>query len=429
MSLRSTIRTIPFLSFLLVVGTSSGQTSRPFSMSSTGIQAYPNQTSIYQNALANFPAVLSDADVLTIFPEYLGIPFDSFATSANPSPTDPWTVQMTALANAAVATGRPLMMEIVLTRDFPVSKAVNNNGTLQLQTNWAPTCMDFTSSQFASVGTAYVNYADWIAKTFAPKYLVLMIENNLYYVLCGGDTPSWQAFVNIERNAYDSLKAQFPSMLVFPSFKLEDLYDQTLTGFDSAEYVAMANLKRDRFGIATYPFGVQVTPGDFANPYQLPSDYLLRVRDRYPAEFPVVITETGWNSSSIAISYNSACYANLVYSDPSFEAAYMDLLIYSGYVGNFDLISWWSDRDLIVSSYSNACVVQATPPSFPECNADPWCIAINNARAQAPNGWSPAFAELAFKVFGTMGLRDYNGNAKPNTLSIWNTFLALPLAH
>ena len=214
-------------------------------MSSTAIQAYPNSGVLYQNTSPAFPynTLASDVDAIAIFPEYLGIPLDSFAQSTNPSPTDPWTVQMTALANAAISTGKPLLLEIVVTRDIPVGKAINNNGVLQLQTNWAPVCMDFTSSQFSSVGTAYVNYAAWMAKTFSPRYLVIMIENNLYYVHCGGDTPSWQALVSVEQNAYNAVKKQFPSMIVFPSFKLEDLYDQTLTGFDSAEYAAMGNLK------------------------------------------------------------------------------------------------------------------------------------------------------------------------------------------
>jgi hypothetical protein len=336
-------------------------------------------------------------------------------------------MQLTSLANEAKGAGKPLMVEIVLTRDFPVANAVNSNGSLELQSGWAPTCMDFTSSLYSTVGPAYIRYATWIANTFSPKYLVIMVENNLYYVHCGGNTASWQTLVNIERSAYDAVKVQFPSMIVFPSFKLEDLYDQSLTGFDQTEYAALANLKRDRLGIATYPFGIQLSSG-FANPYELPSDYLTRVRDLHPLEPPIVITETGWNSASIAISYNSACYNNLIYSDPSFEIAYSQFLIYSGYKGGFDLISWWSDRDLIDSSVMNNCYPQATPPAFPECNGDIWCDAVNSARTAPSAGWSPAFAELAFKAFGAMGLRNYDGTQKTGEEVLWNQYLALPVS-
>jgi hypothetical protein len=398
-------------------------------MSSTSIQAYPNQALLYQNDSPSFTfkTLSSDVDLITVFPEYLGIPFTEFAQSVSPPADDPWTIQMTALANAAKSAGRPLMVELVLTRDFPVAKAVNSNGSLKLEPGWAPTCMDLTNTQYATIGPAYINYATWIASAFSPKYLVIMIENNLYYVNCGGNTASWQALVNIERGAYDAVKAQFPSMIIFPSFKLEDLYDQSLAGFDQAEYGALVNLKRDRLGIATYPFGIQLSYG-FANPYELPSDYLTRVRDLNPSEPPIVITETGWNSASLAISYNSACYPNLIYSDSSFENAYSQFLIYSGYVGGFDVIAWWSDRDLIDSSVMNVCPPQATPPAFSDCNGDTWCVAINNARTAPSTGWSPAFAELAFKAFGSMGLRNYDGTPKSGEWGLWNQFLALPVS-
>jgi hypothetical protein len=285
--------------------------------------------------------------------------------------------------------------------------------------------MDLTQSQYSSVGTAYTNYAVWMARTFSPQYLVIMVENNLYHIHCGGDTPSWQALVNIERRAYDAVKGQFPSMIVFPSFKLEDLYGQSLTGFDQAEYNALANLKRDRLGLATYPAGVRFA-GVFIIPYQLPIDYLTRVRDLHPSEPPVVITETGWNSTGIALLFDSTCYPNFIYSDPGFELQYSLFLIYSSYVGNFELITWWSDRDLISSSVMNMCPPQATPPSYPECNGDMWCIAINKARKSAFAGWSPSFAELAFKAFGSMGLRNYDGSPKPLQLDLWNIFLSRP---
>ena len=417
-----------FIFLFSLAGAGRAQTNRPFAMSSTAIQASPGQAPLYQNGSPGFPfgSLSSDADLISVFPEYLGVPFEEFAQSATPPASDPWVVQMTALANAAKGPGKPLMVEIVLTRDFPVANAVTSNGSLQVQPGWAPTCMDFTNPLYVTIGPAYINYAIWIASTFSPKYMVIMIENNLYYVHCGGDTASWQVLVNTERSAYDAVKAQFPSMILFPSFKLEDLYDQSLTGFDQAEYAAMANLKRDRLGIATYPFGVQLSSG-FANPYELPSDYLTRVRDLNPSEPSIVVTETGWNSTSLAISYNSLCYTNLIYSDPSFEDAYSQFLIYSGYVGGFDAIAWWSDRDLIDSSVMNTCPVQATPPSFPECNGDIWCIAINNARNAPSAGWSPSFAELAFKAFGSMGLRQYDGTPKSGEWDLWNRFLALPV--
>ena len=397
-------------------------------MSSTAIQAVPGGNPAYQNNSPSFMfgALSSDVDMITIFPEYLGVPFDDFASGPNLPPDHPWAVQMTALAAAAKSTGKPLIVETVLTRDVIVAKAVNSNGSLVIEPGWAPSCLDFTAPAYSGLGPAYVNYVTWIARTFAPTYFVFMVEANLYYVHCGGSTPSWQALVTTEQNAYAAVKQVNPAILAFPSFKLEDLYGQQLTGFDQAQYNAMSPLLRDRLGLATYPYGVQLSSGVFANPYQLPPDYLTRIRNQNPTEPPIVITETGWNSDSLSVTSNSQCYANFLYSDPSFEGAFLNFVIYYSYAGHLDGVVWWSDRNLEGEQVMSTCYPQSSPPSFPECNGDIWCAAVEQARASAPFGWSPAFAELAFKAFGSMGLRTYSGTAKFSLLAVWQWYLALP---
>jgi hypothetical protein len=72
------------------------------------------------------------------------------------------------------------------------------------------------------------------------------------------------------------------------------------------------------------------------------------------------------------------------------------------------------------------CYPNGTPPSFPECNGDVWCVAVNQTRANPPAGSSPAFVELVFKAFGSMGIRAYDGTPKAGLSDIWQRFLALP---
>lgn len=418
-------------SFILVALITSlptaAQTSRPFSMSTTAIQALPGHTPLYQNVSPSFSlqTMSADADVITLFPEYLGIPFDSFAGTSYLVSNDPWAVKMTALANAAKATRKPIMIQIVLTRDILVAKAVNQNGQVVVQPGWVTGCADLMSPQLSTLGSAYINYARWMARTFAPKYMVIMIEANLYYVHCGGNTASWQKLVEIERRTYDAVKLINPAIIAFPSFKLEDVYGQQPNGFDQAQYAALAPMKRDRLGFATYPYGMKIG-GVFANPYQLPQDYLSRVRDRNPSEPRIVITETGWNSDGIAISNEGSCYTNFLYSDLRYQSAFLGLLLYTAYAKNFDHVSWWSDRDLIPSRVMTSCFPTSSPP-FPECNGDIWCGAINSWRG-THIGWTPGFAELAFKSFGTLGLRGYDGTPKAESMATWRRFLQLPIA-
>jgi hypothetical protein len=100
------------------------------------------------------------------------------------------------------------------------------------------------------------------------------------------------------------------------------------------------------------------------------------------------------------------------------------LVLYSGYLGGFDMITWWSDRDLILTSISNACTTRGTAPNYFECT-DLWCVDINRYQ-DAQTMWDPAYSELVYKVFGTMGLRRYDGTPKTEALALWQRIYVLP---
>src|SRR6185436_13999706 len=129
--------------------------------------------------------------------EHLGLPVELFFTSQTPPQTHPWTIEAKRLADAAKATGKPIVLQLALTRDLMVSKAYDAGGMLKLDPTWAPRCFDMSSSIGNWVGISYVNYVRWITAQFNPKYVVVMAEANLHYALCGGDTPSWRALVNV----------------------------------------------------------------------------------------------------------------------------------------------------------------------------------------------------------------------------------------
>jgi hypothetical protein len=186
-------------------------------------------------------------------------------------------------------------------------------------------------------------------------------------------------------------------------------------------WAAMAGLSRDRLGISSFPW----YPG---NPYALPLDYFTRINDRYPSEPRVVITETAWNSETISyLSQLTKTCTDFLYSEPSFQSAYLNFLIYSAYAGNFDMITWWSDRDMIEGTLMSTCQPAAPPPDFTECNGDFWCIGINYSRAN-PVPWPLPNGELIYKAFGSLGLRYYDGTPKPELFDTWEHFLTLPVS-
>jgi hypothetical protein len=67
--------------------------NRPFAMSSSALQTIPGQASQYQNGSSSFSlnTLASDVDLISVFPEYMGIPFPEFENSPTPDPNDPWT--------------------------------------------------------------------------------------------------------------------------------------------------------------------------------------------------------------------------------------------------------------------------------------------------------------------------------------------------
>lgn len=399
------------------------QTSRPFFMASSAIQAFPQgQGVVFENSWPGytFPELAPDVDVISVQPEFLGIPYDKFAQGPDLPNSDPWAQEMISLASASREAGKTLLVQIALIRINLVGNATYPEGLVQVQPFWAPTCPDLTGSQFSTLETSYVNYALWVARTFSPAYLAIMLEPNLYYTNCGGDTASWEIIVKIEQAVYDAVKAAYPSTILFPSFNLEALYGQQVKGFDQAQYNALKGMKRDRLGLVSFP-------GIYGNPYLIPIDYYTRIQDLNPSEPRVVVTETGWSSSSIDYNVSATGTCNSIYSEDSFESAFLNFVIYSGYVGNFDMITWWSDRDEMPATVVSDCYPAATPPNYPECKGDVWCAAVNYARTFYPPGTSPAYGELVFKAFGSLGLRAYDGTPRDGVLSLWQKFLQLPI--
>ena len=405
------------------------QTSRPFKMATTAVQMIPLTHPPYKNAHPGFPfsEVAADTDMITIWAEYIGIPFDIFAQGPTIDPTHPWAVKMTQVANDVNAEGKDVLLQLGFVRTAIVSWASEYNGELAVQDEWSGVCYDFTTPGGQAIGDAFVNYSVWMAQTFQPAYLVNFIEANLYYHDCGGATPSWDALVVIQNRAYDAVKALYPNLPVFPSIKLESLYGGELDGFLEDEYQAVTAFKRDRFGISVYPFGVSI-PGEsrLATPYDLPTDYLVRVAQLHPDEEPLVIAETGWNVSPISIGDPDLCIQNFPYSEENWVLDYMGFVFSSAHFGQFEFVNWWSMRDSMSATSQNTCYVRDSAP-FTACAGDPWCTIINFVKDYTAEGGAQLFGELVQKAFGSFGLRTYDGTERPVLMQRWRQERALPI--
>jgi len=404
------------------------QTSRPFLMASTGVQMVPLSPVPYKNGHAGFPLeeVAADVDLLTLWPEYLGIPYDVFALGPHIDPAHPWAVKMLQMAAEAESTGKPILLQLGFVRTGMVAWAYDVNGELTVVDGWGGVCFDFTSPEAAVVADGFVNYAVWMAQTFQPAYLVNFIEANLYYHDCGGQSASWDALVVIQNRTYDAVKQVNSALPVFPSIKLESLYGHQLDGWIEHEYQAVTALRRDLFAVSVYPFGVFV-PGEgrLANPYDLPIDYLVRVMLRHPEE-KLAIAETGWNNASISIGDTDQCIQNFPYSEESWVRDYLSFVFGSAHYGEFEFVNWWSMRDSMSHIAQQTCYVRDALP-YPACGSDPWCLVMNYVKDFTFEGGSPLFSELVQKAFGSFGLKTYDGVERTAIMADWRAQRALPI--
>ena len=133
-----------------------------------------------------------------------------------------------------------------------------------------------------------------------------------------------------------------------------------------------------------------------------------------------MISETGAESTPIVIDTRDNGCQTLFTATEADSNAYLARVLGDATANNFDLVNWWSDRDLVVDELMTNC-----PCTFDAT----WCAVLDAFRGP-PTTSGPdtqAAGELDLKAFGTMGLRAYDGTPK-SLVTTWSTARTLPLA-
>lgn len=372
------------------------------------------------------PADLAtDVDVVEVHQEYYGVPWDAFA--AKTAPPAAWVTQMQQIAAAAKAMNRPVFLSISMLngeRDSLGSKTDVQSGAVESTDHWAAHCYDFsTAADGASMKAAYLAYEDFMIDLFQPTYLNMAVEVNLFFENC----PTAAAgVIDVANAAYDEAKSKKADVIAFPSIQIDHLYGYTTVcaGGDAgtadrdtcfeANYAVISPLKRDRFAMSTYP-----PLNAFKSPADLPPDWFTRGASKN-SETPL-IAETGWNSSNLVANLDGNCLTVFTNTEAD-EEAYLDFVLKSAESQHIDVVNWWSDRDLVVSSFMTDC-----PCTFDKT----WCSVLDVFRGPdaGPDAGTAAFyGEVLSKAFGTMGLRNYDGTEKPTVYGRWQSALGRPVA-
>ena len=397
---------------------------RPFALAVTGTQIVISGAA---TGLLLTPAnVADDAEIAAVHQEFYGVPWDAFLNGT--APPAEWVAVMTALAKSAKDAAKPVFLSINMldgTRGTLAPKTLITGGQVKTQERWAAPCYDFaTAPDRAQTKAAYLAYVAWMMGTFSPAYLNVAVEVNLFFEKC----PSARAgVVDVINAAYDTAKAARADVIAFPSFQLEHVYGYADGSCDAptdpgkrakcydANYAMLAGIKRDRFAMSTYPYLRQ-----FATVADLPADWLTAAAAR-GSERPV-IAETGWLSTGLEVlPATGACFSVLSQTEAE-ESNYLYFVVEGAAKGNMDLVTWWSDRDLVAAPLMTDC-----PCTFDAT----WCQVLDVFRGPAPpDGGTDTrlLGELSLKAFGTMGLRAYDGTPKAGVMARWQAVRAIPRA-
>jgi hypothetical protein len=353
-----------------------------------------------------------DADVLAVHQEFYGIPWSAFE-AGTPPPAE-WSALMDEFAAFAKLHARPVFLSISMlngTRERLAATTRIENGQVKTDDMTSAACYDFASAKDqASKSQAYQGYVDAMLERFQPRYLNLAIEVNLFFEKCPAATPGLIALIN---QLYEHIKQARPSLIVFPSFQVDHLYgyskdscpDQSQRDacFDQL-YAQIKAIKRDRFAMSSYPFLNEI--GSVA---AVPADWFERGAKR--ANERPIIAETGWPSTQLVARQGNTCLRVFSFGEDD-TAAYVKRVLSDATRLQMELVTYWSDRDLVRSELMSDC----------PCKFDAtWCSVLDIFRGQG-SAEAQFYGEVLLKAFGSMGLRHYDGTAKAAALGSWSAF-------
>jgi hypothetical protein len=208
---------------------------------------------------------------------------------------------------------------------------------------------------------------------------------------------------------YTTQKALRPDMQIMHTFQADAMWNAKSDtadcfGYDEAcvmEKVALVkDLSMDIFGLSMYPIWSYVT-----NANTLPDNYISIFQRE--SGHPLAIGETGWQHSTMKlddVSDPPNCI-DLLPSSEALQSWWMDRLLTEAETLDMPLVVWWSNHDILPEQVGASCV----------CINSSWCNLLNS---------EPPIADLGWRFFGSMGLRDYDGNPR-QCLTAWQNAVAV----
>ena len=305
------------------------------------------------------PANLAtDVDLIAVHQEFYGVPWQAFESAT--APPAEWTAKMQALAKVAQDAGKGVFLSVNMLngpRDSLAERTLIQDGKVESE-GWAARCYDFASApDAASKRAAYLRYVSFMLDLFEPRYINFAIEVNLFFEKCPTAVPG---LIEVANAAYDLIEAEAPDVVAFPSFQIDHLY-----GY-SEDSCPPGNAKQACFDRSLRP-----DRADETRPLRdlvLPFSEQLRRRGSAAADWfsrgaarggeRPVVAETGWLSTSLIARHATlGCYTVTTQTEQD-ARAYLDRLLAAAEAANMDLVTWWANRDLVISRTDGELPVQ-----------------------------------------------------------------------
>jgi hypothetical protein len=355
-----------------------------------------------------------DAELVAIHQEFYGIPWAAF--EAGQPPPAAWRDLLQQLKAAAKQHGHEVFLSVSMLNGgrerLAATTRVTLDGKVETDDSSSERCYDFARAPDREAKErAFLAYLDFMLALFEPRYLNLAIEVNLFIEKCPEATPGLIALID---RAYAHVKLARPSLPVFPSFQLDHLYGYAKDSCPDPTrrdacferlYGQIKDIRRDRFAMSSYPFLNEI--GQLA---ALPADWFERAPRRGGERG--LIAETGWPSTAMIARSSVGCLTVFDF-DETDSAAYLERVLRDATRLQLELVTWWSDRDLVTTPLMSDC-----PCTFDAT----WCQVLDLFRGAPMPGVAEAefYNEVLIKAFGSMGLRHYDGTPKP-ALARWRS--------
>ena len=175
---------------------------------------------------------------------------------------------------------------------------------------------------------AFVAYAAYVAKNYAPDYLALGVEINMLFER---SPKQFEAFVSLYKEAYTVAKAANPKMKVFPTFQLEDIQGK----FGNVhpphwEVIDPFRGAMDALAISTYPY-----LGDLRSVADIPDDYYSQLKAHWQGE--ILVSEAGYASAPVEGQANIGTEED--------QQAFLVRLLGDAEAGGFSSVTWFAALD------------------------------------------------------------------------------------